>query len=213
MEAAIEYLDTLKASTGLTSTGVFTKVLRKASMEVTCTKASMEALMENMEASAEGYEAFTEVSTTIAFMEASIEDVEDMESSMEDSMEAIEAVEASIQEMEDTKASTKVTFTGASTKASMDVNSTKGSMASFRGSNGSFRERYAIIHGSDFTEDFMEAYVATSMEDMVRVGVTVTAKHIVRLRQWKLAWKLSRNPPWKLFLWKLLPWKHARKFP
>ena len=87
----------------------------------------------------------------------------------------------------------------------MDVNATKGFMASFRGSNGSFRERYATIHGSDFTEDFMEAYVATSMKDMVRVEVTVTAKHIVRLLQWKLRWKLSRNPPWKLFLWTLLP--------
>ena len=50
-------------------------------------------------------------------------------------------------------------------------------------------------------------------EDMVKVEVTVTAKHRVRLLQWKLPWRLSRIPPLKLFLWTLLPWKHARKFP
>ena len=71
-------------------------------------------------------EAFT------ASMEASTEYMEAMEASMEASMEAMEAVEASMEDMEDMKASTEVTSTGASTKAftkaSMEVTSTKAPM-------------------------------------------------------------------------------------
>ena len=66
------------------------------------------------------------------FMEASMEDMEAVEASMEASMKEIEAVEASMKYMEDMKASTEATSTGASTKAfpkaSMEATSTKSSI-------------------------------------------------------------------------------------
>ena len=59
----------------------------------------------------------------------------------------------------------------------------------------------------------MTSSVEASMEDMVRVRVTVTVRLRVRLLPWRLPLKLSRNLPWKMFVWKLLPRKLARKLP
>ena len=50
MEASMEDMEDMKASTYVTSTGAFTKAPTKASMKVTSTKASMVAFMEVMEA-------------------------------------------------------------------------------------------------------------------------------------------------------------------
>eukprot|EP00904_Undaria_pinnatifida_P007399 jgi/Undpi1/378/HiC_scaffold_1.g00374.m1 len=90
VEASIEYVEDMKASTEITSTGA-------------STKASMEDFMEVMEAFAEVMEAFMEVTSTEFFMKAS--------------------VEASMEDMKDMNASTEVTSTGSSAKASMPRNS------------------------------------------------------------------------------------------
>ena len=59
----------------------------------------------------------------------------------------------------------------------------------------------------------MKSSAEASMEDMVRVRVAVTVGLGVSLLPWRLPLKLSRNLPWKLFVWKLLPRKLARKLP
>ena len=70
VEASMEDMKGMKASTEVTSTGASTK----ASMEVTSTKSSIEAFME--------------VTSTDVFMEASVEasmkDMEDMKASVEE---------------------------------------------------------------------------------------------------------------------------------
>ena len=58
VEASMEDMEDMKASTEVTSTGAFKKASTKGSMEVTSTKSSMKAFMEVMEAFAEAMEAF-----------------------------------------------------------------------------------------------------------------------------------------------------------
>ena len=64
MEASLKTsmgdMEYMKASTEVPSTGASTKASTKASMEVTCTKSSMGAFMEVMEAFAEVMEASIE---------------------------------------------------------------------------------------------------------------------------------------------------------
>ena len=68
VEASMEDMEDMKASTDVPSTGASTK----AFMEVTSTKSSMEAFMEVLEAVVGVMEAFMEVTSTEVFMEASV---------------------------------------------------------------------------------------------------------------------------------------------
>ena len=60
----MEDMEDMKASWEVTCTGASTKASTKSCMEVTFTKAYMEALMEIMEAFAEVMEYFTEATST-----------------------------------------------------------------------------------------------------------------------------------------------------
>ena len=67
VEAAMEYMEDMKASTGVTSTEASTKSFATLSLEVTSTTAAMEAFMEEIKTFVEVMESFMEVTSTEVF--------------------------------------------------------------------------------------------------------------------------------------------------
>ena len=72
MEASMEDMENMKASTDVPSTGASTKSSTIISIEGNSTGASMEAFMVVMEAFVEVMEAFIDVTSTEFFMESAV---------------------------------------------------------------------------------------------------------------------------------------------
>ena len=70
VEAPMEHMEELKASTDVTSTAACTKAPTNTSMEATTAKSSMKDFMQVMDALADVFKAFTEVTFTGALMES-----------------------------------------------------------------------------------------------------------------------------------------------
>ena len=162
VEAPMDDIEDIKASTKETSMGEYTT----ASMEVTFTKASVEDFMEVTEPFVEVMETFIEVMSTEVFMEAFVDNTKGMKASTGNSTKA------------STKASMEVTSSKSFTKAFIEV------MEAFADVTEAF-----LKFGGRLRRSFHERYGGCESFP----GCNVHGSFLGRFL--KLPWKL----PWKVY--------------